>query len=125
MDTTASRMTNSRSTPSKCALSRKNISHGEGGAGYPTRSTSSHRGRSRRPWIPGHWWMTAGAAPDSRFRVIGLAPSCPATDGDPRGTVLVVYLVPAATPLDGRWLVVTAWPAGQQQRKVYWEEHDE
>jgi hypothetical protein len=58
-------------------------------------------------------------------RVIGLAPACPAMDGDPRGAVLVVYLVPASEPLDGRWLVVTAWPAGQQQRKVYWEEPDE
>lgn len=58
------------------------------------------------------------------IRVIGLASSCP-LDGDPRGAVLVVYLVPAAVPPDGHWLVVTAWPAGRQQRRIYWEEPDE
>lgn len=59
------------------------------------------------------------------IRVIGLAASCPAPDGDPRGAVLVVYLVPAAVPPDGSWLVVTAWLAGRQQRRIYWEEPDE
>ncbi|MEO7195088.1 MAG: hypothetical protein ABIZ05_09730 [Pseudonocardiaceae bacterium] len=59
------------------------------------------------------------------FRVIGLAPSCPAVDGDPRGAVLVVYLVPATAPRDGHWLVVTGWLAGQQLRRIYWEKSDE
>lgn len=59
------------------------------------------------------------------IRVVGLAPSCPAVDGDPRGAVLVVYLVPAAAQLDGNWLVVTAWPAGRQRRRIYWEAPDE
>lgn len=58
-------------------------------------------------------------------RVIGLAPSCPAVDGDPRGAVLVVYLVPAGALPEGNWLVVTAWLAGQQLRQIYWEEPDE
>ena len=58
------------------------------------------------------------------IRVIGLAPSCPAMDGDPRGAVIVVYLVPAARPPNGHWLVVTAWLAGRQQRRIYWEEPD-
>jgi hypothetical protein len=59
------------------------------------------------------------------IRVIGLALSCPAANGDPHGAVLVVYLVPAAAPPDGSWLVVTAWLAGGQQRRIYWEEPDE
>ena len=94
------------------------------------------RGRPHEVDIEPSWAVEAAVDPrglvdDGRsrtglsIRVIGLAPSCPAVDGDPRGAVLVVYLVPAAAPLDGHWLVVTAWPAGQQQRKTYWEEPDE
>jgi hypothetical protein len=59
------------------------------------------------------------------IRVIGLSSSCPAADGDPRGSVLVVYLVPATAPPAGSWLVVTAWLAGRHQRRIYWEEPDE
>ncbi len=59
------------------------------------------------------------------IRVIGLSPSCPAADGDPRGAVLVVYLVPAMAPPAGSWLVVSAWFAGRHQRRIYWEEPDE
>ncbi|MGH3719229.1 MAG: hypothetical protein ACRDRI_10420 [Pseudonocardiaceae bacterium] len=101
-----------------------------------------HLARRRRTGVPHEvdiepsWVVEAALDPralvdDGRsrtglsIRLIGLAPSCPAVDGDSRGAVLVVYLVPAAAPRDGHWLVVTGWLAGQQLRRIYWEKSDE
>ena len=51
------------------------------------------------------------------IRVIGYSPTA--------GRVLVVVLLPHEHPPQGRWHVVTAWPAARQWREAYAADNEE